>query len=748
MADVQAILSHLKKVKGAGHGKWSALCPAHADKKPSLSVSLGEDGKVLLHCHAGCDVKDIISAIGMTKANLFADAPARSDKPEIVAAYNYTDMDGNLLYQVVRRSDKSFVQRRPNGHGGWVWNMKGTPRVLYNLPYVASTPIENWVFIVEGEKDADNLRTLNIAATTNSGGAGKWRQIADDSILHGRKIAIIRDNDEPGREHARQVAVALHGKAREVKILDLLALWPEAQTKADVSDYIEHRDCLLPEDLADSLIELADSAPTWAPQPAEVVSTSAPLVAYQPFPVDALPEPLQSFVIQAAEAVGCDYAFVALPLLAALASAVGNTRRIELKRVWSEPAIVWTAIVGDSGTMKSPAMELALRPLRQRQSQAIKRHAEVMDEYQTEAMRHELDLAAWKKSGGEGLPPIEPEQPVLRRCWCDDTTIEALAVLLLQNWRGLLMVRDELAGWLGGFDRYAQGKGSDVAKWIEMHGGRSIMVDRKTGQPRTIYVPRAAVSVTGSIQPATLQRALGRAYFENGLAARMLLANPPRRVKRWTEAEIDPSIEQAIAAVFDQLFDLEPAEGPDGDPEPGIVRLSPSAKAAWIRFYNEHADEQVELSGDLSAAWSKLEGYAARLALVIHLVRWASGEVSNADALDEQSIAAGVALSRWFGRETERIYSILNEYEEDRDRRELVERIMRKGGKITVRDLQRGSRAHSTSEAAEAALEDLVQSGFGLWEHVPASDKGGRPTRLFALVDSADVDKTSQTSRN
>ena len=490
------------------------------------------------------------------------------------------------------------------------------------------------------------------------------------------------------------------------------------------------------------------SAPTCAPQPAEVVSTSAPLVAYQPFPVDALPEPLQSFVIQATEAVGCDYAFVALPLLAALASAVGNTRRIELKRVWSEPAIVWTAIVGDSGTMKSPAMELALRPLRQRQSQAIKRHAEVMDEYQTEAMRHELDLAAWKRSGGEGLPPIEPEQPVLLRCWCDDTTIEALAVLLLQNWRGLLMVRDELAGWLGGFDRYAQGKGSDVAKWIEMHGGRSIMVDRKTGQPRTIYVPRAAVSVTGSIQPATLQRALGRAYFENGLAARMLLANPPRRVKRWTETEIDPSIEQAIAAVFDQLFDLEPVEGPDGDPEPGIVRLSPSAKAAWIRFYNEHADEQVELSGDLSAAWSKLEGYAARLALVIHLVRWASGEVSNADALDEQSIAAGVALSRWFGRETERVYSILNEDEEGHDRRELVERIRRKGGKLTVRDLQRSSRAHSTSETAEAALEDLVQSGFGRWEHVPANDKGGRPTRLFALVDSADVDKTSQTSRN
>jgi 5S rRNA maturation endonuclease (ribonuclease M5) len=234
MADVQAILSKLKKVKGAGHGKWSALCPGHADKKPSLSVGLGEDGKVLLHCHAGCDVKTIVAAIGMTETDLFADAPAQPGKPEVVATYDYTDLDGNLLYQVVRRSDKSFLQRRPDGRGGWVWNIKGTPRVLYNLPYVASTPIEDWVFIVEGEKDVDNLREFNIAATTNSGGAGKWHQVADDSVLHGRQVAIIPDNDEPGREHAQQVATALHGKAKIVKIIKL----PRMPEKGDVSDWL------------------------------------------------------------------------------------------------------------------------------------------------------------------------------------------------------------------------------------------------------------------------------------------------------------------------------------------------------------------------------------------------------------------------------------------------------------------------------------------------------------------------------
>ncbi|MCK4601367.1 MAG: hypothetical protein KAU28_02805, partial [Phycisphaerae bacterium] len=346
MADVQAILSRLKKVKGAGHGKWSALCPAHADKKPSLSVGLGDNGKVLLHCHAGCDVKDIIAAIGLKESDLFPDKPITAPKPKVVARYDYTDADGNLLYQVVRRSDKSFAQRRPNGPGRWVWNMKGTLRVLYNLPYVASAPVQDWVFIVEGEKDVDALRAMNTVATTNSGGAGKWNQVADDSILNGRRVAIIPDNDEPGREHAHQVAHVLHGRALEVKILDLLTLWPDAPTRADVSDYIKHRDCLSPEDLAGGLIELAYSTPAWAPEQVEVPSTSTPLMTYQSFPVDVLPEPLRLFVTQATEAVGCDSAFVALPLLAALA--VGNTRRIQLKRGWSEPAILWAAIVGDS----------------------------------------------------------------------------------------------------------------------------------------------------------------------------------------------------------------------------------------------------------------------------------------------------------------------------------------------------------------------------------------------------------------
>ena len=362
---------------------------------------------------------------------------------------------------------------------------------------------------------------------------------------------------------------------------------------------------------------------------------------------------------------------MALPVLAGLASAIGNTRRICLKHSWCEPAIVWGVIVGDSGTLKSPALEIALRPIRRRQQAAMKAFAEAMEAYKVRLMQYEKELTAWKRSSTEGEPPVKPEEPQADRCWCDDTTIEALAVLLQQNPRGLLLKRDELAGWLGSFDRYSQGRGADAAKWLEMFGGRSIMVDRKSGQSKTIYIQRAAVSVTGTIQPETLRRALGVEHRENGLTARLLLACPPPQAKHWTEDDISHEIESRMEDLFDKLYSLQLVTDSQGDAGPLDLPLTAAAKAAWVHFYDGHAREQEELTGDLAAVWSKLEGYAARLGLIVHLVRWAAGDrtLDNPNMIDERSIEAGVRLSQWLGHEASRLYAILGESDEQREQR-------------------------------------------------------------------------------
>ena len=246
---LKKILERLESVQETGTNQWRAKCPAHDDKKPSLSIKVDGE-KILLHCHAGCDTKEILRALGLSEADLFLGGNGK----RIVATYDYQDADGELLFQVVRFEPKGFVQRRPNGNGGWIWNLKGVERVLYRLPELLAADPNEFVFVTEGEKDTDRLIALGLVATTNPGGAGKWRE-EYATVLEGRHIVILPDNDDPGREHARKVAESLKRVAASVKIVELPGLPP----KGDVSDWLAQGHT------AEELKELVEGAPEYTP---------------------------------------------------------------------------------------------------------------------------------------------------------------------------------------------------------------------------------------------------------------------------------------------------------------------------------------------------------------------------------------------------------------------------------------------------------------------------------------------------
>ncbi len=213
--------------KKAGGG-YLTHCPAHPDKTPSLSVS-DVNGKTLCNCLAACS-QEVVSEALKNRGLFLSD---NGGKPRFIVdkAYDYQDFTGKLIFQVCRSASKDFRQRRPDGAGGWLWNMKGVVRIPYRLPELIKA---DTVYIVEGEKDADNLVALSLSATCNPGGAGKWLR-GFTQYFEGKRVIILPDNDEPGRSHALNVAQKLHSIATSVKIVELPGL-PE---KGDMSDWLQ-----------------------------------------------------------------------------------------------------------------------------------------------------------------------------------------------------------------------------------------------------------------------------------------------------------------------------------------------------------------------------------------------------------------------------------------------------------------------------------------------------------------------------
>jgi hypothetical protein len=287
-----------------------------------------------------------------------------------------------------------------------------------------------------------------------------------------------------------------------------------------------------------------------------------------------------------------------------------------------------------------------------------------------------------------------------------------------------------------------------------MHRGGTVTVDRKTGDKKTIFVPNALVSVCGTIQPGTLRRVLRQEHIENGLAPRILFARPPEHRKQWSDATVSAGATEALDNVLGRLLELRHNTGDGGGPEPVNVPLSADGKTAWVSWYNWFAGQQHGThQAALRAALAKLEAYAARFALVFHLVRWAASDLSlrNPDRIDAQSVEAGATLAEWFAGEAERVYSELGENETDREHRELAEFIRCRGGAITVRELQRGPRRfRGDADEARAALDGLVKAGFGTWDRPAPGDGGGRPADVFRLRsdggDTGDGDKTLDSS--
>jgi hypothetical protein len=360
-------------------------------------------------------------------------------------------------------------------------------------------------------------------------------------------------------------------------------------------------------------------------------------ISYRSFPVGRLPEPLSEYARASAEAIPCAPAMIAVPMLSVLSGAVGSAAKLRLKRTWRETPILWTAVVAPSGSVKSPAADYALRPVYKREKIAAERYEQEMAEYK-DAVENDRDPS---------------EKPTRDRYRMGDVTREAVAQVLKENPRGVLLARDELATWLGSFDRYANGS-ADLHAWLAFYESRQETVDRVSGENVTLADP--AVPVTGTIQPGTLKSKLSDLHFETGFAPRLMLCMPPVESREWTEADVTRNVERRYEDVLDRLYSI---------PRGTEVEFTANGKEAWIEWYNT-ANEIVHRTpeGAVRAVASKTIGHAARIILLLHLAESAR-DISGENPWWSQEISAdtvqrGTKVAQWLRNETLRVYDELD----------------------------------------------------------------------------------------
>jgi len=235
----EVVLPRLEGVKKSGAG-FSARCPAHKDRNPSLSVEAGREHPVVFNCQAGCEPGQVIEALGLTWADLSKPREEKRNRGEwtpygeAVAVYDYRDEQGELLFQVCRTADKQFPTRVPDAaaKSGYRWKLGDTRKVIYRLPQILAAVEEcRTVYICEGEKDVGTLESHGLVGTCNPGGAGRGKWLPEYcEPFRDAVVWIVADNDPPGQAHARTIRDSLIGIAADITIA-------EAKVGKDVTDH-------------------------------------------------------------------------------------------------------------------------------------------------------------------------------------------------------------------------------------------------------------------------------------------------------------------------------------------------------------------------------------------------------------------------------------------------------------------------------------------------------------------------------
>src|SRR5262249_36342540 len=458
----------------------------------------------------------------------------------------------------------------------------------------------------EGEKDADRLWSIDLCATTVA--AGKW---SDECVqaLAGRDIIILQDNDDAGHAKAQEAAKLLQGVANTARVV----LLPGLPQRGDVSDWLDMGHS------KEELIETCFDAPLWEPQ-AEAANPENKPVANEPiilahrrhrdrtihdwddpdrslldtqrgnlpdFPLEVLSPQLQEVIRRTSKGAGVTHAHVAVPLLGISSGLIGYSRRLRATASWVQPATCWTALVGYSGTGKTPGQSVTRRAAKEVEQSRKKDEEKRKRDHETKKLGAKAAYDNWKQKVQEaieaGLPPpdmpeaaVDPGKYVPIRLIVNDGTIERLAELLQARPQGIVLVRDELAALFMNMSRYSGGQDDEF--WLESWNGEPHTVER---MGRMLSVDHLLIGVVGGVQPQQLVASFKGDH--DGKYARVLSAWPDE--PGWLGLNNDATeIDADIYNIISRTLTLAELTQEEERLVPRSIGLNPEAAEEFAQF--------------------------------------------------------------------------------------------------------------------------------------------------------------------
>ena len=448
--------------------------------------------------------------------------------------------------------------------------------------------------------------------------------------------------------------------------------------------------------------------------------------------------PWSDWIKSAAEVKNAPVDYVALSLLSVASAAIGNARWAVPWDQWKEPPVLWAMLVGDPSAGKSPALDAVLDPVKEIERDLAEEYRRARSDWEGDSEIATLSLAQWKADAkaalaDEGDVPAKPSEadagkpPVRERISITDITTEKVADLLSLTWRGLLLARDELSGWLSSMDRY--NGGGDRPFWLEAYGGRSYTIDRKNS-PEPITVDHLSVSIVGGTQPERLAELLVKTT-DDGLLSRFMVVYPdPEPLKRPTVRLDDTRFERTVS----QLRSLKPYVDENGNRRPFYIDFSEPAASALHAFREQCREWEVDATGLFKSHIGKMPGLVVRISNVLAHLDWAAdGTESFPTSIDAQHVGRACHLvGEHLRLHAFRAYGAADMPPEIKGAKTIASIIRREGLRsFKARDIQqRGRTGLTTAREVGVALDVLMDAD---WLRANKTDTGGRPSVTYIV---------------